>query len=151
MQRRMREGLIFLMEETLFLYRNRKRSVFNLFSYSSFFFCHFQQFKLLFKSNLKTRWLCFLPSLSLPMLLMLLMLLPDSSRRTVCRFVAETVAVVTFHSSAAAATGAAAAGAVVFHRRRTISLEVTNFPALFTSFSLGIKRVRQNARAEKKH
>jgi hypothetical protein len=127
--------------ETLFLYRNRKRSVFNLFTYSSFL--SLQQFKLLFKSNLKTRWLCFLPSLSLPMLLMLL-LLPHSSRRTVCRFVAETVAVVTFHSSAAA-------GAVVFHRRRTISLEVTNFPALFTSFSLGIKRVRQNARAEKKH
>jgi hypothetical protein len=129
--------------ETLFLYRNRKRSVFNLFTYSSFL--SLQQFKLLFKSNLKTRCVCFLPSLSLPMLLMLL-LLPNSSRRTVCRFVAETVAVVTLHSSAAAA-----AGAVVFHRRRTISLEVTNFPALFTSFSLGIKRVRQNARAEKKH
>lgn len=138
----MREGLIFWME-TLFLYRNRKRSVFNLFTYSSFL--SLQQFKLLFKSNLKTRCVCFLPSLSLPMLLMLL-LLPNSSRRTVCRFVAETVAVVTLHSSAAAA-----AGAVVFHRRRTISLEVTNFPALFTSFSLGIKRVRQNARAEKKH
>jgi hypothetical protein len=129
--------------ETLFLYRNRKRSVFNLFTYSSFL--SLQQFKLLFKSNLKTRCVCFLPSLSLPMLLMLL-LLPNSSRRTVCRFVAETVAVVTLHSSSAAA-----AGAVVFHRRRTISLEVTNFPALFTSFSLGIKRVRQNARAEKKH
>jgi len=139
----MREGLIFWME-TLFLYRNRKRSVFYLFIYLSSFLS-LQQFKLLFKSNLKTRWLCFLPSLSLPMLLMLL-LLPNSSRRTVCRFVAETVAVVTLHSSAAAA-----AGAVVFHRRRTISLEVTNFPALFTSFSLGIKRVRQNARAEKKH
>ena len=138
----MREGLIFWME-TLFLYRNRKRSVFNLFTYSSFL--SLQQFKLLFKSNLKTRCVCFLPSLSLPMLLMLL-LLPNSSRRTVCRFVAETVAVVTLHSSAAAA-----AGAVVFHRRRTISLEVTNFPTLFTSFSLGIKRVRQNARAEKKH
>lgn len=138
----MREGLIFWME-TLFLYRNRKRSVFNLFTNSSFL--SLQQFKLLFKSNLKTRCVCFLPSLSLPMLLMLL-LLPNSSRRTVCRFVAETVAVVTLHSSAAAA-----AGAVVFHRRRTISLEVTNFPALFTSFSLGIKRVRQNARAEKKH
>jgi hypothetical protein len=129
--------------ETLFLYRNRKRSVFNFFTYSSFL--SLQQFKLLFKSNLKTRCVCFLPSLSLPMLLMLL-LLPNSSRRTVCRFVAETVAVVTLHSSAAAA-----AGAVVFHRRRTISLEVTNFPALFTSFSLGIKRVRHNARAEKKH
>ena len=139
----MREGLIFWME-TLYLYRNRKRSVFNLFTYSSFL--SLQQFKLLFKSNLKTRWLCFLPSLSLPMLLMLLLMLPNSSRRTVCRFVAETVAVVTLHSSAAAA-----AGAVVFHRRRTISLEVTNFPALFTSCSLGIKRVRQNARAEKNH
>ena len=138
----MREGLIFWME-TLFLYRNRKRSVFNLFTYSSFL--SLQQFKLLFKSSLKTRCVCFLPSLSLPMLLMLL-LLPNSSHRTVCRFVAETVAVVTLHSSAAAD-----AGAVVFHRRRTISLEVTNFPALFTSFSLGIKRVRQNARAEKKH
>ena len=138
----MREGLIFWME-TLFLYRNRKRSVFNLFTYSSFL--SLQKFKLLFKSNLKTRCVCFLPSLSLPMLLMLL-LLPNSSRRTVCRFVAETVAVVTLHSSAAAA-----AGAVVFHRRRTISLEVTNFPALFTNFSLGVKRVRQNARAEKKH
>ena len=138
----MRQGLIFWME-TLFLYRNRKRSVFNLFTYSSFL--SLQQFKLLFKSNLKTRCVCFLPSLPLPMLLLLL-LLPNSSRRTVCRFVAETVAVVTLHSSAAAA-----AGAVVFHRRRTISLEVTNFPALFTSFSLGIKRVRQNARAEKKH
>ena len=138
----MREGLIFWME-TLFLYRNRKRSVFNLFTYSSFL--SLQQFKLLFKSNLKTRCVCFLPSLSLPMLLMLL-LLPNSSRRTVCRFVAETVAVVTLHSSAAAA-----AGAVVFHRRRTISLEVTNFPTLFTNFSLGIERVRQNARAEKKH
>ena len=142
MQRRMREGLIFLME-TLFLYRNRKRSVFNLFTYSSFL--SLPQFKLLFKSNLKTRCVCFLPSLSLPMLLILL-LLPNSSRRTVCRCVAETVAVVTLHSSAAAA-----AGAVIFHRRRTISLEVTNLPTLFTSFSLGIKRVRQNARAEKKH
>ena len=115
-----------------------KTSVFYLITYCLFlslqkqFFTH----QTTLKSNLKTRCVCFLPSLSLPMLLMLL-LLPNSSRRTVCRFVAETVAVVTFHSSK-------------FHRR-TISLEVTNFPALFTSFSLGIKRVRQNARTEKKH
>jgi len=77
------------------------------------------------------------------LLLLKMMRIPVSFRRTIGRFVTETVAVETFYSS----TTAAAAGATIFYHR-TVSLEMANFPALFTRFSLRIKRMRQNARAE---
>jgi hypothetical protein len=83
------------------------------------------------------------------LLLLKMMRIPVSFRRTIGRFVTETVAVKAFDSSTTPAA-ATATGATIFYHR-TVSLEMANFPALFTRFSLRIKRMRQNARAEEKN